>query len=348
MSTQTQTQTPTLTAHPLFFELRAVEPLWLHAHNGSALRGMLYGTLRLMSAGGPAAMTPSALQFRPHDPVLERLLATLDEDSDRGQDVARPYVIVPPILTETQRETHVLMPGELLTFGITLLGTAIEAFQFIVLALQQAGQAGLGRFWPQKQGRGEFELVRASAHNALTGTTQELYVLGSRMVQWPAVVVTHADIVAQVAHDVQGNPHRLRLYFHSPLSLRQHGRLIDVPHFHVLVHRLIERLTQLSETHAEARLPGLPADREARNALLHLADQVQLVNNQTSWVSARGFSDRTSKPTDLGGLMGVAEYVTEHPEGLAPFMTLLRWGELTHAGRHTVKGNGVFRVQIRN
>ncbi|WP_269633773.1 hypothetical protein [Roseiflexus castenholzii] len=30
------------TASPLFFDLEAVEPIYLYAHNGSALGGMLY------------------------------------------------------------------------------------------------------------------------------------------------------------------------------------------------------------------------------------------------------------------------------------------------------------------
>ena len=29
-------------AYPLRFELQAIDPIHLHAHNGSALRGMLY------------------------------------------------------------------------------------------------------------------------------------------------------------------------------------------------------------------------------------------------------------------------------------------------------------------
>lgn len=336
---------PDFTAHLIFFDIVATEPMWLHAHNGSALRGMLYRALIALSEGRRLS---GNLQIAPQDPVLRRLLATLDEQSDRGQDVQRPYVIVPPLLVQAEdldeRDRHILQAGEGFTFGITLFGAASEAFQFVVMGMRAAEEDGIGR--PLGNGRGRFAVVRATAHNPLTETTQELYAQGSTLVRMPDVQVTPAHVMAQANLDAQHHPTRLRLHFHTPMTLRHQGQPVHVPHFHVLIHRLIERLTQMSEIHAGARLACLPADREGRNALLHLADQVQLADNQTRWVPARGFSDRTNKPTDLGGLMGHADYVTDHPDGLTSFLPILRWGELTHAGRHTVKGNGLFRMQL--
>ena len=79
-----------------------MDPIYLHAHNGSALRGMLYRAALALTQGH--ARAPD-LDFIP-DPALQRLLATLDESDPRGQDVPRPYVVDPPDhLPDTVRST---------------------------------------------------------------------------------------------------------------------------------------------------------------------------------------------------------------------------------------------------
>jgi hypothetical protein len=89
-------------AYPLRFELQAIDPIYLHAHNGSALRGMVYRAALALTQGHARA---ADLDFIP-DPALQRLLATLDESDPRGQDVPRPYVVDPPDhLPDTVRST---------------------------------------------------------------------------------------------------------------------------------------------------------------------------------------------------------------------------------------------------
>jgi hypothetical protein len=323
-----------LTAHQLFFELQAAEPLSLHAHNGSALRGMLYRAVAELATGDHRSPD---LRFAP-DPAIHRLLATLDEDSPRGKDVPRPYVIVPPVPgTWGEGEGgHTLAPGDSFTFGITLFGDAMEAFPILVMAMKYAEQRGLGRT------RGRFRVARAYAHNPLTRTTQEFLSPGERMIATPSVSITDADVMRQAEVDAEAGSRALRIYFHTPMSLRQNKEPIPMPLFSVLLHRLMERLEALSLHYGGAALPCLPTSREARNALLQMADGVLLTRDDTRYLTVRGFSARTRAPTPLNGFVGVAEYAADD---FAPFFALLRWGELTHAGQNTVKGNGIFRIQ---
>lgn len=339
---------PGFTAHQLFFDLLAVDPMILHAHNGSALRGMLYRAVMELASGDRRAPD---LRFIP-DPAIHRLLATLDEDSPRGKDVPRPYVIIPPLpasLGQTDGD-HRLAPGQMFTFGITLFGDAMEAFPVLVMAMKRAEERGLGRFVfgadesgpgasPQ---RGRFRVARAYAHNPLTRTTQEFLSAGERMVLTPSVSITDADVMRQAGVDAETGSRALRIYFHTPMSLRQNKEPIPMPLFSVLLHRLMERLEALSVHYGGAALPCLPASREARNALLRMADGVLLTRDDTRYLTVRGFSARTRAPTPLNGFVGVAEYAADD---FAPFFALLRWGELTHAGQNTVKGNGIFRIQ---
>jgi len=331
-------------AYPLRFELQAIDPIHLHAHNGSALRGMVYRAALALTQGH--ARAPD-LDFIP-DPALQRLLATLDESDPRGQDVPRPYVVDPPDHLP-DNEAHVVPPGGTFTFGLTLFGQAmLEAFPIIVLALNHAGAYGLGRFLraPGRSGspgRGRFRLVAASAHNPLTRVQQDLFHAGERMVHLPQVCITHQDILRQAEWDAQAVAGRLRLRFCTPTTLRAQGQVVPQPHFNILIHRLLERLERLSRAFGDGLLDCLPADRQARNDLLRRADAVRLADDHTRFITVQGYSDRTRSHTNLSGIVGWAEY---EGEDFAPFLPLLRWGEWTHVGNHAVKGNGLFRLHF--
>lgn len=328
-----------LVAQQLFFELEVREPIVLHAYNGSALRGMLYRAM--LALVNPETRAPD-LRFVP-DPLIRRLMAEMDEDNARGQDLPRPYVIEPP--PALPGDDHRLEAGQTLSFGITLFGDAREAFPILVMAIKHAESSGLGRFLSVHAGarsRGRFRLVRAFAYNPLTCTSQEVIAPERHWVLTPQVCITHDDIARQAALDAESQSRRLRIHFHTPMTLKAQGQIITQPRFNVLIHRLIERLSQLSATYGGDLLPCLPATREAKNALLRQADAVQRIADHTRWVTVRGHSDRTGASTNLSGFIGSADFEGD----FAPFFQMLRWGELSHAGHHAVKGNGVFRIQV--
>ena len=73
-------------AYPLRFELQAIDPIHLHAHNGSALRGMVYRAALALTQGHAR---PPDHDLIP-EPALQRLMATQDETDTRAQEVPRP------------------------------------------------------------------------------------------------------------------------------------------------------------------------------------------------------------------------------------------------------------------
>ncbi|MCX7937878.1 MAG: CRISPR system precrRNA processing endoribonuclease RAMP protein Cas6 [Thermoflexales bacterium] len=326
----------------LTFELRATEPIYLHAFNGSALRGMLYrAAMRL--ANEPQHRDAPAFS---NEPMLQRLLHTLDEHNLRGQDIPRPYVIdPPPPLPEDQR---LLPPNGLLTFGLTLFGELIEAFPMIVLSLRRAESMGLGRFIAREAGeaqpaqRGRFALHRVLAHHPYRRMTQHLFAEGDRIVHTPELFITEADVRQQAERDTRAVHQRLTLRFHTPTSLKAQGEWVRQPQFNVIVHRLLDRLEQLSRAYAQP-LACLPRDRDAKLALLRCADAVRLVEDETHWVPLRGYSERTRATTNLGGFIGRAVF---EADSFVPFLELLRWAEIVHLGQHAVKGNGLVRIEL--
>lgn len=329
-------------AHRLRFELQARESIALGRHAGSSLRGMLYRALLALT--GPVRRDDSdRLEFLPNEPV-RYLMATLDEDSPRGRDVPRPYAIEAPRFAPAPGDGEALLEaGQRFTFGMTLFANAMELFPYVLLAVKRAEDIGIGR------GRGRFSLARAWSDNPFTGEAQPVYARGDQLARIPDLPITHAHVLA--APRPAGRV--LAIEFLSPATLRAAKQTVTTPQFSVLLHRLIERLAELCaysrESTVDSRLgqdrapalPCLPPTREARNALLGQADQVRLAYDGTRWVSLNGYSARQGAPTALSGLIGTAVY---EADDFGPFLPLLRWGEITHVGKHTVKGNGVYRL----
>jgi hypothetical protein len=287
-------------------------------------------------------------------------MATLDDESSRGQDVPRPYTVEAPFFSEQAggAETQ-LEAGRRFTFGLTLFADAMELFPYVILAMKRAEEMGIGR------GRGRFDLARAWCDNPFTGESQAVYARGDQLVRVPDLPITHAHVLA--APVLAG--HTLAIEFLSPTTLRAGKQTVTTPQFNVLLHRLIERLTELcaysrqsavgsgqsavgsgqpavdsrQSADGEGALPCLPATREAKNALLSQADAVRLAYDGTRWVALNGYSARQRAPTALSGLLGPAVY---EADDFSPFLPLLRWGEIAHVGKHAVKGNGLYRLRL--
>lgn len=342
------TMTPPLTAHRLHIELAAGDPIVLHAHSGSALRGMLFRALVHLTENPPRD-AQRRLQFTPSDPMVRYLLATLDEGSPRGQNSPRPLTIEPwcDLRQRDNPRDNLIPPGGRIHFSLTLFTHALEAFPYLIMALQRAGQHGMGR--RDDDGlRGRFSLAHVWCDNPFTQQVQDVFFAGDDLVRVPDLPITH-DHIAQ-----QPTPagHTLKIVFLTPTTLTHRNtdgqrETLREPRFNVLLHRIIERITELDrlanqpfieiEGAAPNPLPCLPQTRDERNTLLQLADAVQLVHDDTHWVDLHGRSDRTGSATNLAGLRGLALY---DAEDWSPFMPLLRWAEITHAGKSAVKGNG--------
>lgn len=333
-----------LTAHRLHIELAAGDPITLHKHSGSALRGMLFRALVHLTQDPPRDRR-SQLQFAPADPMVRYLLATLDEGNPRGQNSPRPLTIEP--WCDLRRRDNLIPPGGRIHFSLTLFTHALEAFPYLIMALQRAGVHGMGRR-ADDGWRGRFSLARVWCDNPFTRQAQDVFFAGDELVRMPDLSITH-DHVTQQATPAG---HTLKLAFLTPTTLTHRNadgqrETLREPRFNVLLHRILERLTELdrlaNQPYVEMEgampnpLPCLPQTRDARNALLHLADGVQLIHDDTHWIDLHGRSDRTGSATNLAGFSGLAIY---EAEDWTPFMPLLRWAEVTHAGKSAVKGNG--------
>lgn len=233
--------------------------------------------------------------------------------------IPKPFVLAPraPL-------SQILDAGEPLTFSLILAGQAIWHFPYLLAAFRALGWRGLGR-----------ERVRAGLSEAtaiLPDTEIRLFdgrsgrFLGNQPTPVNATVWGEGETLE---HD------EICLRFLTPVRLKHDGKfLTERPPFHVLVRTLLRRVSSLSIFHGGQRW-----DIDYRG-WIERAEKVEIVNGKVGWRDRKRYSTRQKQVMNLGGVTGVVTYRGE----LAPFLPLLRLGQLIHVGKGAVFGNGRYEL----
>lgn len=319
----------TLVTHHFLLKTRVTRPLELEEHSGSALRGNLFEAVWQRFCTNKAAPTCAACPLHAHCPV-SALVAPLREENNRGRDVPRPYVILPPLESERR-----FAPGESLTFGFTLFGKIIELLPYILLVTSTLEAAGLGRRLSENRGqRGTFEIQQIEAYHPLTGVQHTVWRAGKIQAEVPALGVNALDVRKRAA---ELPTESITLRFLTPMRLIQDEHPLYRPAFQPLIARLLERLAALEQVYGQDEGESPSARWED---LTRRASTIVCTDDQARWEQVRSYSRRTRYSSQIGGFVGSATFTGD----LAPFRELLAWGELIHVGKNTVKGSGWYRI----
>jgi hypothetical protein len=235
-------------------------------------------------------------------------------------------------------------PGEALAFGLTLYGDALALLPYVVLATGAFEDGGLGRRLEQSDGqwrRGTLSVREAWAENPLTDERQPVIRTGSQQVEVPDVPITHEQMancgLRMTNCELLIANGELRIVFLTPARLVERGHLLkpETFRFRPFFQRLLERLEALSEQFSDT-----PLDVDFPD-LLERAEAVRLTDNRLVWEEVRSYSTRRHRSSPRGGVVG---RITLTAENWSPFLPWLLWGQFTHVGKSTVKGNGMYRV----
>jgi len=314
------------TAHRLHFLSEVQTPIELNEHQGSAIRGALFHVLRNQFCVQHQYDACQPCPLHAGCPV-SFLLATVDDEAQRGADVPRPYTIEPPVGNAWR-----YAPGQTLEFGLTMFARALNLFPYVVVASHGLQREGLGSK-TQSNGwrRGTFALRQIWAENSLTGERKQVMSGDDPLVSVPDVPITHEQITRAV-DDLACDG--VSLTFRTPTRLVDHGVLVRRPLFRPLLQRLFERLSALARAYCDT-----PLELDFRG-LLELARLVELTEDRTQWVELDSYSTRRNAHTPLGGFLGQATYQGD----LRPFLPWLVWGQFTHVGKDAVKGSGWYTL----
>ncbi len=309
-------ETPPLPLPVARFRLtfRAADDLRLPAYAGSAWRGAFGRALKRLVCVTRELACPPCLLYRsclypyvfetPPDPGVGKLT--------RYPAAPHPYVLVP------NARGGAIAAGDTLTLDVILFGHGNRHLPYVIHALNQAGQRGLGRE------RGALELLEVAQADGADWCP--IYTPGTDFTPLPAV--------APVAPPV---PERPTLRFLTPLRLTQENRLIsqDRFRFHLLFSSLLRRISLLTAFHTDAPLETDFA------GLTQAARAVELADARLDWHDWTRYSSRQDALIQMGGLVGEIDLVGA---GLEPFWSYLWLGQWTHAGKGAVMGLGGYRL----
>src|SRR5215469_5857767 len=123
------------------FTFRMQDDLRLPAFAGSLLRGQFGASLRRIACMTGAPLCTGCPLYRtcPYPAIFETP-APETHSLQRFSQVPNPYVVEPPPLG-----TRYVPAGEILSFGMVLVGRALDQLPLIVYALQRAFSLGIGR-----------------------------------------------------------------------------------------------------------------------------------------------------------------------------------------------------------
>jgi len=340
------------TAHCLRFVTEAQDTIELNEHQGSAIRGALFHALRNrfcgLSRGGARddqqVAECAACPLVATCPVAT-LVSTLKPESGRGRDVPRPYTIQPPVENGEWRMENGrwrMEAGERMEFGLTLYAQALQLFPYVVLAVGEFEQGGIGRRVQQPDGRwrrGTLTIQEAWAENPLTGERQPVMRAGDKMVQVPDVPITHQQVQEWARARMENGEWRMEVHFLTPTRIIERGHLVKPEgfRFQPFFQRLMERLEALSRDFSDT-----PLHFDDPRGLIEAAGRVRVVENRLVWEEVRSYSTRRHAESPTSGFTGS---VVLEAGDWSPFLTWLAWGQFTHVGKDAVKGNGWMRVE---
>lgn len=325
MSNNPTLSTPLTLTH-LRFDLIALDTIKLDGYRaGHYLRGALGNVLLRFVCPEPKGTKPT-----PEHAAVCPACWLLSAEVDPGQ-VRRAYSLCPPLPVP-----NAVLPGEKFSFGLTLYGEGTKFLPYFVLAMQEVGRSGLG------PGRGRFEMESIWAVHPLTHHSEPVLLPGSDVVHVPSYTLDWEELQACLPgwHSALENTTYLLLHFQTPMRLIHRKRLLKSPDFGIFFRHLLKRIDELAKQFSGGeRRPAADVQR------LHtLADQVRLVASEVNWIDFFGGSERRKNATPLSGFVGRATYQADDWSELLPW---LLFGQGTQAGKHVVRGNGVFEVTLR-
>jgi hypothetical protein len=236
--------------------------------------------------------------------------------------IPRPFIIEPPL-----DKRMLIIPGEQLSFGLSLIGRGIDYLPYFIAVFRELGREGLGRK------RAKFRLGAIKAVSPYNGSSKAIYRAEDELIRTVDITI---DGRAIINHAANLPPDRISLNFLTPTKLKHNKQWVRTgPPFQALIKTLLGRISSLSYFHCGERL------NVDFRGLINRAAGVKIVKSETYWENWSRFSGRQKQRVQMGGLMGPITYAGD----LHDYLPLLALGELIHVGKGTVFGNGQYQIE---
>ncbi len=295
-------------------ECSTEQPIHFPEYAGSALRGAFGHALKRVACvtGLPECSACPLYRSCPYPAIFESP-PPLDYARRTMLNVPHPFVVEPPAWGERD-----FPKGSTLSFGVVLIGPALQHLPLVLMAWRRALQLGLG---PQ-QGTARFERVFVE-HMTEPLLAESGAPLHAHAKQLPLPLPESA-------------PAAITLNFETPLRLQRRGQLLGLGKLtaHDLLMALLRRVANLTELQLGGRLD---VDFAALNAQAGTISDTR----QLQWRDWTRQSNRQHQRMVLGGAVG---RWTLHGD-LRPFWPLLHLGQWLHIGKNATFGLGRYHLE---
>ncbi|MEO0076464.1 MAG: CRISPR system precrRNA processing endoribonuclease RAMP protein Cas6 [candidate division WOR-3 bacterium] len=229
------------------------------------------------------------------------------------ETVPRPFIFDPPANDKQEYQQ-----GEKFTFGLTLIGKAIDYLPYFIYALDEMGKNGLGR------NRGKLELVTIKQGNRAIYDGIDKKIKND--VKIKELKLTHPKRPIE----------KIKIKFVTPFRIVYEGKVVQSLDFHILIRSLLRRIGLLSYFHSDK-----PYDIDFTN-LIAKAEKIKTIHSDLRLQDQFRFSTRQHRRIPTSGMIGEITYQGD----LTNFIPFLKIGEIIHIGKGTVFGMGKYKLEV--
>jgi len=252
--------------------------------------------------------------------VFETSEALKVPEGSRIVSPPHPFIIEPPLTTETE-----FSKGTSFDFNLLLFGELNNNLPYFIYAFDQMGKIGIGKKIDGKRGRFILKEVRHKEQIVYSDADKKLNAID---------YLRRLSISA--ATDYSESVFRLKLILETPLRLKFENRLkADLP-FHVFARAMLRRTSSLLNCYGDGEPPL------DYRGLVNRAEAIQIIDTNLKWFDWKRYSHRQNKSMIMGGLIGSVTY-----EGnIGEYLSLIEFCSKTHLGKQTSFGLGKIKAEM--
>ncbi len=231
-----------------------------------------------------------------------------------------PFVIEPPLTTETQFKA-----GSCFDFSLLLMGETNKSIAYFIYAFEQMGRIGIGRKINGRRGQFLLKTVTCNNNTIYSSSDRKLSLSEPAGNLNPAPLQKNQPVCPCI-----------KLILQTPLRLKYGNKLhADLP-FHLLVRAMLRRISSLMNIYDKGE-PDLDY-----KGLVKKAYDVETVEKKLSWYDWQRYSFRQDKKMLMGGMTGTITY----KGNLGEYLPLIDFCKKVHIGKQTSFGLGKIDTEM--